>query len=922
MNDRPHSERGEIDALRASAQHRWHALEAERALAALQADPAGLSEEEATRRLQRFGPNRLAPPARRTALQRFALQFHNVLIYVLLAAGAITAALGHWVDAGVIFGVVVVNAIIGFVQEGKAEAAIAAIRKMLSLTAHVLREGRRVTVPAEQLVPGDLVLLESGDKVPADLRLIEVKSLRVEEAALTGESEPVEKAPQPVAKHAPVGDRRCMAYAGTLVTFGQARGVVVATGEATEIGRISRLLEEVEELATPLMRKIAGFGRWLTAGILAFAALTFGFGVWVRGYPPAEMFLAMAGIAVAAIPEGLPAIMTIALAIGVQRMARRNAIIRRLPAVETLGSVTVICSDKTGTLTRNEMTVQRVVMPQRLLEVGGVGYAPEGGFSCDGRDVDPVRDPALTELARAALLCNDAAVVKRGEQWVLEGDPTEGALHVLALKAGLDPRLEAERLPRTDVIPFESQLRYMATLHHDHSGHGLILLKGAPERVLELAERELREGVDAPLARGHWERAIEDCAHGGLRVLALAVKPAPAGQRSLTYADVEGGFTLLGLTGIIDPPREEATAAVQRCRSAGIEVKMITGDHAATAAAVAAQLGLRAGRALAGPQLDRLDDAALAQAVPATDVFARASPEHKLRLVQALQANGAVVAMTGDGVNDSPALKRADVGVAMGLKGTEAAKEASDMVIADDNFASIAHAVEEGRTVYDNIKKFLMFMLPTNGGEAGMLVFAILAGITLPITPVQILWVNMITAVTLGLALAFEPAEQDVMARPPRPPSEPLLTGFLVWRIFFVTALLVAGGLGLFLWEYHRDGETLEEARTIAVNVLVVGELVYLFNSRYLQRSALSWRGLTGNRYALLAVAALVPLQLAFNYLPAMQKLFGTAALDASAWLRVCLFGLALFLIVEAEKAIRRRWGPGAAPQHPLENAR
>jgi magnesium-transporting ATPase (P-type) len=912
------ADRGELDP--AAARGPWHALAREDALRALRSDRNGLTAAEAERRLLRFGPNRLAPPARRSAWQRFLLQFHNVLIYVLLAAGVITGALGHWVDSGVIFGVVLINAIIGFVQEGKAEAAIAAIRKMLSLTAHALRDGRRVTVPAEQLVPGDLVLLESGDRVPADLRLTEVKSLRIEEATLTGESEPVEKSPQPVAEDAALGDRGCMAYAGTLVTFGQARGVVVATGPSTEIGRISRMLEEVEEVSTPLLRKIAAFGRRLTGAILAFAAFTFAFGVWVRGYSAAAMFLAVAGIAVAAIPEGLPAIMTIALAIGVQRMARRNAIIRRLPAVETLGSVTVICSDKTGTLTRNEMTVQRVVMPLCELDVGGVGYAPEGGFSSAGRDVDPVRDPALAELARVALLCNDAAVTRQGEQWVLEGDPTEGALHVLGLKAGLDPHLEAERLPRTDVIPFESQHRFMATLHHDHSGHGLILLKGAPERALDLADRERRDGSDAPLERGRWERAVERCARGGQRVLALAVKPAPATQRTLVYGDVErGGFTLLGLTGMIDPPREEAIAAVRRCRSAGIDVKMITGDHAATAAAVAEQLGLRGGRALAGAQLDSLDDAGLAQAVPATDVFARASPEHKLRLVQALQVGGAVVAMTGDGVNDSPALKRADVGVAMGLKGTEAAKEASDMVIADDNFASIAHAVEEGRTVYDNIKKFLVFMLPTNGGEAGMLVVAILAGLTLPITPVQILWVNMITAITLGLALAFEPTEPDTMSRAPRPPAEPLLNGFLVWRIFFVTALLVAGGLGLFLWEHHRDGATLEEARTIAVNVLVMGELVYLFNSRFLLRSALSLEGLMGNRYALAAVAVLIPLQLAFNYLAPMQRLFGTAGLDVKAWLHVCAFGLALFLIVEAEKALLRYRNSTRGPAPSLE---
>jgi magnesium-transporting ATPase (P-type) len=884
----------------------WHTLAPEETLRRLAGSLHGLTAQEAARRLSEYGPNRLAPPRRRGPVLRFLLQFHNVLIYVLLGAAAITAGLGHWVDTGVILGVVVINAVIGFIQEGKAEAALAAIRKMLSLSAHVLREGRRATIPAEDLVPGDVVLLESGDKVPADLRLLELKNLRVEEAALTGESEPAEKSADAVALDAALGDRFCMAYAGTLVTFGQARGMVVATGQATELGRISRLLEEVEEVTTPLLRKIAGFGRWLTAAVLGLSALTFAFGVWMRGYTAGEMFLAVAGIAVAAIPEGLPAIMTITLAIGVQRMARRNAIVRRLPAVETLGSVTVICSDKTGTLTRNEMTVQRVVTAGRAADAGGVGYVPEGGFSVDGRDLDPAQDAALTELARAALLCNDAQLRREGERWALEGDPTEGALYVLGLKAGLDPVYESERLPRTDVIPFESEHRFMATLHHDHAGHGLIYLKGAPERVLDLCAGQVEHADVRELDRRWWEKQVESCARGGQRVLAVAMKPAAHTQRTLSFADAEGGFILLGLTGMIDPPREEAVAAVSNCRSAGIRVKMITGDHVVTAAAVGEQLGLMGRGALAGVALDALDREALRAAVRETDVFARASPEHKLRLVQALQANGEVVAMTGDGVNDAPALKRADVGVAMGLKGTEAAKEASDMVIADDNFASIAAAVEEGRTVYDNIRKFLMFMLPTNGGEAGILIAAILMGMTLPITPVQVLWVNMVTAVTLGLALAFEPAEAGLMARPPRPPAEPMLTGFLVWRILLVTAVIVAGALGLFLWEYHRDGDTLEEARTIAVNVLVVGELVYLFNSRFLLARSLSLQGLFGSRYALAAVAALVPLQLAFTYLPVMQRLFGTAAIDADGWVRVLAFGAALFLLVEAEKGLLR----------------
>ena len=885
----------------------WHTLSAERVLEALTTTATGLSEAEAQQRLTDHGPNRLRPPYRRGPLLRFLLQFHNVLIYVLLGAAVVTAALGHWVDTGVILGVVVINALIGFIQEGKAEKALDAIRNMLSLYARVYREGHKKELPAEQLVPGDMVLLASGDKVPADLRLLETRNLRVEEAALTGESEPVEKAVAPVAETAAIGDRLCMAYSGTLVTYGQGLGVVVATGERTEIGRISQLLEEVQELTTPLLRQMAQFGRWLTVAILGLAALTFTFGVLLRGYSAEDMFLAAVGLAVAAIPEGLPAIMTITLAIGVQRMARRHAIIRRLPAVETLGSITVICSDKTGTLTKNEMTVQRVITAEQVFEVTGAGYDPAGDFSSAGATVQAADCPELLEIARAGLLCNEASLRQRDEHWVIEGDPTEGALLTLAAKAELDSALEKSLLPRTDTIPFESEHRFMATLHHDHAGHGFIYLKGAPERVLGLCHRERWQGEDRPLDREAWHGRIKQAATAGLRVLALAFQAVEAEQRTLRFQDVEDGFTLLGLVGIIDPPREEAITAVEQCRSAGIRVKMITGDHGVTARAIGAQLGIGDGRhALTGTELESMDDNALKQVVPVTDVFARASPEHKLRLVQALQATGQVVAMTGDGVNDAPALKRADVGVAMGLKGTEAAKEAAEMVLADDNFASIAHAVEEGRTVYDNLQKALMFILPTNGGQAGVIIAAVLFGLSMPITPVQILWVNMITAVTLALALAFEPPEADVMQRPPRDPREPLLSGFLLWRITFVSLLLVGGVIGLFLWESGR-GVGLEASRTIAINALVMAEIFYLFNSRYLISSVLNRQGLLGNGVVLLAVGVLLLLQGLFTYLPLFQQWFGTAALDGPAWVRVVLFGASVFVLVELEKVWWRR---------------
>jgi magnesium-transporting ATPase (P-type) len=887
----------------------WHARTAEEVLRELNSSHEGLSQAEAERRLAEYGPNRLEPPKPRGPLLRFLAQFHNVLIYVLLAAAVITALLGHWVDTGVIAGVVVLNALIGFIQEGKAERALDAIRGMLSLHANVWRDGHRREVEAEELVPGDVVFLQSGDRVPADLRLLRVKSLEIEEAALTGESVPVEKGVDAVSADAALGDRSSMAYSGTLVTYGQGRGVVVATGDSTEIGRISSMLAEVEQLTTPLLRQMAAFGRWLTVAILSVAGLTFAFGLLVRGYTAGEMFLAAVGLAVAAIPEGLPAIMTITLAIGVQRMAGRNAIIRRLPAVETLGAVTVICSDKTGTLTRNEMTVRTVVAAGRTFEVSGVGYEPHGAFTTGGREVEAGDDGVLIEIARAALLCNDANLRRSNGDWVLEGGPTEGALLTLAAKAGLDQREENERFPRTDLIPFESQHRFMATLNHDHEGNGVIYVKGAPERVIEMCSRQLEDSGERPLDPERWHRHVEELGSQAQRVLAVARKRAAGSQRELRFEDIEGGLTLLGLFGLIDPPRDEAIAAVERCQQAGIRVKMITGDHRITARAIAAQLHLANDReAVTGPEIDRLDEEELRRTAERVDVFARSSPEHKLQLVRALQASRHVVAMTGDGVNDAPALKRADVGVAMGVKGTEAAKEAAEMVLADDNFASIAHAVEEGRTVYANLQKAILFILPTNGGEALTIILAILLGRSLPITAVQVLWVNMITAVTLALALAFEPIERGTMKRPPRSPDEGLLSGSLMARIAYVSGILVAGTFGLFVLE-RAGGAEIEAARTVAVNTLVLFEAFYLFNTRYLLEPSYTREGLLGSRPVLIAIALVLVFQLLFTYAPFMQALFGTAALDGGAWLRIVAVASTVFLAVEVEKGLRRRAG-------------
>lgn len=888
-------------------QENWSCLSVDAALQHFQSSPAGLSGGEAERRLAQYGPNRLPSAKRRSALLRFLLQFHNVLIYVLLAASVITAFLGHWVDTGVILAVVVINAIIGFIQEGKAEQAMNAVRKMLSLRATVVRGGHRLVVDCESVVPGDIVFVQSGDKIPADMRLIRVKSLQIQEVALTGESLPVDKDVQPVAPGALLGDRASMAYSGTVVTYGQGTGVVVATGAGTEIGKISAMLSEVEELTTPLLQRMAEFARWLTVAVLALAGAVYAVGAWVWNLPAAEMFMAAVGLAVSAIPEGLPAIITITLAIGVERMARRKAIIRRLPAVETLGAVTTICSDKTGTLTRNEMTVRTVVTAASLYEASGSGYDPHGGFTKDGRDVFSNSAPDLAETLRAAALCNDAVLHEKDGAWSVDGDPTEGALLTAAVKAGIDLRLQSQELRRTDEIPFESQHRFMATLHHDHLGNGYIFVKGAPERLLETCFWERGgDGEEQPLQSKRWLTRIDEIAAKGQRVLGVAAKRANMGQEQLLFGDVEGGLVFLGLIGLIDPPREETLDAVRQCNEAGIGVKMITGDHAATAVAIGRELGLKTpDAALTGRDLDALSEDELGDAVLNTTVFARTSPEHKLRLVKALQSHGQIVAMTGDGVNDAPALKRADIGIAMGVKGTEAAKEAAEMVLADDNFASIVHAVHEGRVVYENLKKTILFILPTNGGEALTLISAIALGEVLPVTPVQILWVNLVTAVTLGMALAFEPPAPRIMARPPRAPREPILSGYSGWRIVFVSFLMLIATFGLYELE-KAEGMGLDSARTVAANTLVACEATYLFNARFLSEPSISWRGFFGSRAVLVAVGLVVIFQALFTYAPWMQALFGTVGLDFETWAHIIAVSIALFCFVEIEKALFR----------------
>jgi magnesium-transporting ATPase (P-type) len=890
----------------------WHAADHVEVLESYRTQAEGLGGAEAQARLARFGANRLPQAAKRGVLARLFAQIHNVLIYVLLLSAIISLFLDHAVDAAVIFAVVIVNAAIGFIQEGKAEQALQAIAAMIDPRATVLRDGHRQSVPADQVVPGDIVVIEAGDRVPADLRVIRARNLRIEEAILTGESVAVEKDIRPVEEDAPLGDRTSMAFSGTFVASGQGLGAVVATGLHTELGRISALLGEVESLKTPLIRRMDDFARQLTIVILGVAALAFVFAWYARGYSADDAFMTVVGLAVAAIPEGLPAILTITLAIGVRRMAARNAIIRRLPAVETLGSVSVICSDKTGTLTRNEMTVGRLRTADHTFEVTGVGYAPEGAFMRDGNEVDPASDPVALQLVRAALLCNDAEVrlthTEKDRLWTVNGDPMEGALVVLAMKAGIEPEVMRRQLPRLDEIPFDAAHRFMATLHRSHDDGAFVLIKGAPERVLSMCAHELTSQGSRPIDTAAWHRRADELAGEGYRVLAFAMKPAAGDKAALSFDDVDGGAVLLGVVGLIDPPRDEAIEAIRDCRTAGIRVVMITGDHVVTAREIGRQLGLHdhdAARAYTGQEIEALDAGALRAVAREASVFARTTPEHKLRLVEALQAERLIVAMTGDGVNDAPALKRADVGVAMGQKGTEAAKQASEMVLADDNFASIVAAVREGRTVYDNILKVIAWTLPTNGGEAFTILAALMLGLAMPITPVQILWVNMVTAVALGLTLAFEPPEPGTMRRAPRPSGERILSPSLIWRIAFVSALFVAGAFGMFFWAESR-GQPIEVARTLVVNTLVVMEIFYLFSVRYVHGTSLTWQGVLGTPAVLLGVGAVVVAQLLFTYAPPMHAIFQSRALAWHEGAMVIGIGVALLLAVEAEKLVAR----------------
>ena len=887
----------------------WCALTADAVVKRLETDAKdGLSTEAAMQRLLEYGPNRLPQGKKQSQLMRFLLQFNNILVYVLLGAGFVKMMVGLWLDAGIILGVVVINSLLGFLQEGKAEKALDSISNMLSSEARTVRGGIIRVIPADELVPGDIVLLESGDKVPADLRLVDVKNLRTEEAPLTGESVPIDKSTDAVSAKATIGDREGMAFSGTLVASGRGTGVVVATGANTELGRINQMMASVSVLETPLLRQIKKFGYIITAVIGVVGVLLFSYGKWLKGMPFVDIFQAVVSIAVSVIPEGLPALITVTLSIGVQRMASRNAIIRRLPAVETLGSVSRICSDKTGTLTLMEMMVVSAVTAQSRYTVTGDGYAPKGEILQDGKSVNQGEDPVLNLMGRVSMLCNDAEILQEEGAWKVQGDPTEGALYPYGNKLGVERKAEQSAYPRIDTIPFESEHKFMATLHKTADGKQVLFVKGAPEVILEHCDRQAIDGQAAePLNRDYFLKASDKLASQGERVLGMAWLEDPdVTVGSLSAEELPKHLILIGLIGLLDPPRREAIEAIKECHDGGIRVTMITGDHRITAAAIAKMLGIGDGKtAVIGLEIEEMDTATLQECVREVDVFARASPEHKLRLVKAIQANGQIVAMTGDGVNDAPALKKADIGVAMGIKGTEVTKEAAEMVLADDNFASITAAVKEGRTVYNNIEKAMLFMLPTNVAQALVILVAIVAGFTAPITAPQILWINMVTSVALGFVISFEPHELDVMQRAPRATDRGILDGFGLWRVIFVGLGLLALTLWAFFWMKSIDASD-SLARAVAVNALVIGQIFYLLNSRFKLDSSLSLKAHTGNKYLPMGIGAVVVLQLLFTYAPPLQTLFETTAIPLRIWPWLFLAGFVFFLVVEMEKFIIR----------------
>lgn len=881
----------------------WYSVDKDDVLHSLGIDAIhGLSEKEAVERFHTLGENGLPEKKRVSKIIRFLKHFNDILIYILFIAAIVTAILGHYIDTFVILLVAMVNASIGYFQENKAEKALEDIKKMLSLKAQVIRDGVRTEIDASHLTIGDIVLLSPGDKVPADLRLIKADNLKIEESPLTGESVPSEKKVQTLPVDTMLGDRINMAFSSTSVSTGTGVGVVTDIGRDTEIGKINEMMSDVEAITTPLLSQTAKFGKTVSFVIVAIAIFIFIFGYFFRDYDTGELLMSVIGLAVAAIPEGLPAILSIILAIGVQNMARRKAIVRTLPSVETLGAVSVICSDKTGTLTKNEMTVKTVEIKDKDFTVTGTGYSPVGDILDNGIKVDFKVELVLEELINCFNTCNDASLGKDEEDhWYVKGDPTEGALVTLYAKAIIDHHL----VERISTIPFDSEYKYMATLV-EGTDKNIIYIKGAPDRLLDMSEKERTKNGESEFDKEYWENKITELAQKGQRIIGAAYKTVDKNITHIEHEDIHDGIVFLGLAGIIDPPREEAIEAIRSCTEAGIIVKMITGDHADTAKTIGKEMGIGDGtKALQGKDLERMTDEELEVAALEYNIFARTSPEHKLRLVRALQARGIICAMTGDGVNDAPALKKADVGIAMGIKGTEVTKDASEMVLADDNFSTIVAAVEEGRRVYDNLKKTILFILPTNGAESFLIIASILFGTLMPLTPVQILWVNMVTSVTVSLALAFEKIETGTMKRMPRSPKTPLLDGYFIWRILFVS-ILIGGGTLLMNIHLLNNGVSEEIVKTITLQTIVITQMFHLFNSRSIRNFAIG-KDFFDNKAVFIVSALLILLQLGITYIPLMNDVFGTTPLAISDWKYPFVFGFVIFIIVEIEKAVMRK---------------
>ncbi|OIP54629.1 MAG: carbonate dehydratase [Helicobacteraceae bacterium CG2_30_36_10] len=884
----------------------WHSLEPEKIVELFESSASeGLSPLNIKHLEEFFGKNELKEKKRDSKLKTFFMQFHNALLYILLGSSLVTGILQEWVDSGVIFGVVIINVVVGYIQEIKAQEAIESLKLMMFTQAVVMRDAKKISISSEALVPGDIVLLESGSKVPADMRLLESKNLKIDESMLTGESLPAEKNILLHEKDVILNDRKNMAYSGTFVTYGRAKGIVVATAGYTEIGKIAHLIEDTSSMQTPLTKKISSFSTILLYVILALAALTFLIGM-LRDYSAVDTFMASVALAVGAIPEGLPATVTITLAIGVSRMAKKNAIIRKLPAVETLGSVTTICSDKTGTLTQNKMSVTKIFCAGNMYELTGKGYEPKGDFLRNNEKITSL-DNNLMEVLQAGYLCNESHLVNKDGQYSINGDPTEGALIVSAIKGGCDEHELNKKYPRVDILPFESDRQYMATLHKDISHHeNIIYLKGSIEKTLNICEYEMIGTQRVAINRDKILLQAEEYAAQGLRVLAIAKKVTD--EDKIKDGALKENFIFLGLQAMMDPPRAEAMQAVKECKTAGINIIMITGDHTLTAFSIAKKLLLVDEHAsfkdsvLSGRELFLLSDSELIEKVATVKLYARVDPEQKLRIVDALQVRGEIVAMTGDGVNDAPALRQADIGIAMGKAGTEVAKDAADMILSDDNFSSIANAVREGRTVFDNLVKFITWTLPTNIGEGLVILVAIILGQTLPILPVQILWINMSTTILLGLMLVFEHEEANIMKRAPRAPKMPLLAKEIIIHMAVVSLYLLVSTYGMFHYALAQ-GYEIEYARTIAVNIFVFVELFYLFSCKELRKSVFK-TNIFNNKLLLLGVVLMSLAQIAYTHTEIMHILFKSESLDFQTWVQILLVSFSILFVIEIQRYI------------------